>query len=97
MNPAALKVNIGDLVENGTLIVRTTARKRDVITGEEDVVPQSVWSDGHWLWTDEVTYYVERHGLRPNAAFVDQLAASPSPPPPLSEQRQAEIRAELGF
>jgi hypothetical protein len=45
---------------------------QDVLNPEAgQVVPTSFRSDGEWIWTDTVTYYLEEHGL----AADEELAA----------------------
>jgi hypothetical protein len=57
---------------SGTLVLHTTARARDVLDPDAgQVVPTSFRTDGEWIWTDTVAYYLEQHGLAPD----DELAA----------------------
>jgi hypothetical protein len=60
---------------SGTLVLNTTARAQDVRDPEAgQVVPGSFRTDGEWIWTDTVAYYLEEHGLAPDeelAAYID--------------------------
>lgn len=60
---------------SGTLVLHTTARTRDVLDpAAGQVVPSSFRTDGEWVWTDTVAYYLEQHGLAPDeelAAHID--------------------------
>jgi hypothetical protein len=60
---------------SGTTVLHTTARTRDVISPEAgQIVPSSFRTDGEWIWTDTVAYYLEQHGLAPDeelAAHID--------------------------
>jgi hypothetical protein len=60
---------------SGTTVLHTTARTQDVINPEAgQIVPASFRTDGEWIWTDTVAYYLEQHGLAPDeelAAHID--------------------------
>jgi hypothetical protein len=60
---------------SGTPVLYTTARTQDIVDpGAGQVVPTSFRTDGTWIWTDTVSYYLERHGLAPDeelAAHID--------------------------
>jgi len=61
---------------SGTLVLHTTARTQDVLDPEAgQVVPGSFRTDGEWIWTDTVAYYLEEHGLAPD----EELAAHRCP------------------
>jgi hypothetical protein len=49
------------------------------------VVPVSFRCDGRWIWTDTVTYYLDKHGIAPDPDLqAHVLAAAGGPPPRLS-------------
>lgn len=60
---------------SGTTVLHTTARTQDVLSPEAgQVVPTSFRTDGEWIWTDTVAYYLEEHGMAPDeelAAYID--------------------------
>jgi hypothetical protein len=60
---------------SGSPVLHTTARTRDVLDpAAGQVVPSSFRTDGEWIWTDTVAYYLEQHGLAPDeelAAHID--------------------------
>jgi len=60
---------------SGALVLHTTARTRDVLSpAAGQVVPTSFRTDGEWIWTDTVAYYLEQHGMAPDeelAAHID--------------------------
>ncbi len=60
---------------SGTTVLHTTARSRDVLDPKAgQVVPASFRTDGEWIWTDTVAYYLEQHGIAPDeelAAHID--------------------------
>jgi hypothetical protein len=60
---------------SGSLVLHTTGRTRDVLSpAAGQVVPASFRTDGEWIWTDTVAYYLEQHGMAPDeelAAHID--------------------------
>lgn len=60
---------------SGTVVLHTTARTQDVLNPDAgQVVPTSFRTDGQWIWTDTVAYYLEQHSLAPDeelAAHID--------------------------
>jgi hypothetical protein len=46
-----------------------------------DVVPMSFRTDGVWVWTDTVTYYLEEHDLAPDPDLLDHIRRADGPPP----------------
>jgi hypothetical protein len=60
---------------SGALVLHTTARTRDVLSpAAGQVVPTSFRTDGEWIWTDTVAYYLQQHGMAPDeelAAHID--------------------------
>ena len=49
-----------------------------------DAVPVSFRSDGRWIWTDTVAYYLERHDLAPDPGLLEHVLAATEPPPRLT-------------
>jgi hypothetical protein len=63
-------------LHSGTLALHTTARARDVLDPDAgQVVPTSFRTDGEWIWTDTVAYYLERHGLAPENELAAHIEA----------------------
>ncbi|MGW4791870.1 hypothetical protein ACWEPC_05560 [Nonomuraea sp. NPDC004297] len=60
------------------------------------VVPLSFRTDGTWVWTDSVTYYLEEHGIRPDeelcAHIVAQSYRCPAVDQAVAEQIVRELR-----
>jgi hypothetical protein len=55
---------------------------RDVVTPERGaVVPMDVRTDGRWIWSDAITYYLERYGLAPDAELVAHIERLDFVPP----------------
>jgi hypothetical protein len=76
---------IDDLDERGKLlgylrsghpVLTTTATMTDIVDPQAgDVVPTSFRTDGEWIWTDTVQYYLDHHGLAPDAYLTAHIAA----------------------
>ena len=63
-------------LSTGTVILHTTARMQDVLDPDGgEVVPTSFRTDGEWIWTDTVTYYLEHYGLAPDAELIEHIDA----------------------
>ncbi|CAO5186934.1 conserved hypothetical protein [Frankia sp. AiPs1] len=58
----------------GRLLLSTSARSEDVTDpGRGKVVPMSIRTDGSWIWNDALAYYLEAHGIGPQAAFLTHI------------------------
>jgi hypothetical protein len=76
---------IGDLAERERLavylrggypVLMTTMRMNDVVDPAAGAaVPGSFRTDGEWIWTDTVEYYLSRHGLAPDAQLTAHIEA----------------------
>jgi hypothetical protein len=63
-------------LNGGTVLLATTERMADVLDPSLGAaVPMSYRTDGTWIWTDTVTYYVTNYGLRPDPELVDHIRA----------------------
>jgi hypothetical protein len=61
---------------SGTPVLYTTARTQDIVNPEAgQVVPTSFRTDGTWMWTDTVAYYLEQHGLAPDEELAAHIEA----------------------
>lgn len=56
------------------------------------IVPLSTLTDGTWIWSAGLRYYVERHGIAPEAEFLAHMAAHEYVAP---EPDEASWRAAL--
>jgi hypothetical protein len=65
-----------DYLESGTELLVTTATMDDVVDPERGaVVPTSFRTDGTWVWTDTVTYYLHQHNLAPDPELLEHIRA----------------------
>jgi hypothetical protein len=64
-------------LRSGTIVLRSFALDPDVVEpGRGAVVPGSFRTDGSWLWSDALLYYVETHGVAPPADLAEHIAAA---------------------
>jgi hypothetical protein len=67
-------------------VLTSSATMADILDPEHpSVVPLTFRTDGHWIWTDTVSYYLERYSLAPEAGLREHLRTSGPVPPPVSE------------
>lgn len=79
-----------EYLANGLPLLTTTATMADVLDpAAGDVVPLSFRTDGVWIWTDTVTWYLQRHGLAPELDLLAHVRTQLIENPSLSD--------ELGF
>jgi hypothetical protein len=63
-------------LRGGAMVMATTARMADVLDPEQgEVVPMTFRTDGTWIWTDTVVYYLDRHSLAPDTRLVAHIEA----------------------
>jgi hypothetical protein len=84
-DPEELRALVAYL-DGGTPVLLTPSLLDDVVDpGRTAVVPVNFRTDGTWIWTDTVTYYLEHHGLAPEPDLLGHLrergpSAAPVPP-----------------
>jgi hypothetical protein len=65
-----------DYLRAGYPVLTTTATMADILDPRAgDVVPTTFRTDGEWIWTDTVQYYLDRHGLAPDARLTEHIGA----------------------
>jgi hypothetical protein len=63
-------------LQGGVPVLSTTARLDDVWDpAAGPVVPASFRTDGQWIWTDTVEYYLRRYGVAPDARLTARIDA----------------------
>jgi hypothetical protein len=63
-------------LRGGHPVLTTTATMTDILDPQAgDVVPATYRTDGEWIWTDTVQYYLEHHGLAPDARLTAHIGA----------------------
>lgn len=80
-----LKGRILGFLAGGGLVMRAPALREDRLDpSRRAVVPLGYLSDGEWIWPLELSYYLERYDILPDADFIahmrarDFIAAEPS-------------------
>jgi hypothetical protein len=68
--------DILDYLREGTELLVTSGTLDDVVEPERgSVVPMNFRTDGVWVWTDTVTYYLEEHHLAPDPDLLEHIRA----------------------
>src|SRR5215472_5009034 len=63
-------------LNSGLAFLRAAGRTVDLLDpANGEVVPLIYLTDGTWIWSGEEIYYLERHGLLPQADFLAHMAA----------------------
>jgi hypothetical protein len=66
---------VGEYLEAGAVVMHTTALGVDVLKDDEKIVPLTIRTDGEYVWTGPVTYYVQTYGVAPDAEFLAHVRA----------------------
>ncbi|MCM4078057.1 hypothetical protein [Paractinoplanes hotanensis] len=70
----AERERVGRYLEAGRPVLTTTQRMADVVEPARGaVVPMSYRTDGRWVWTDTVAYYLRTHGLAPDPELLAHI------------------------
>ncbi|NLU79854.1 hypothetical protein HCA58_15970 [Micromonospora sp. HNM0581] len=68
-------------LDAGRPVLTTTQRMEDIVDRDRGaVVPMSFRTDGSWVWTDTVSYYLREHGLAPDRGLLHQARGTGAPP-----------------
>jgi hypothetical protein len=69
---------VADLLAGGTLVLSTTALLDDILDpARQRRVPMNFRTDGAWVWSDAIGYYVREHGIAPVAPLLEHLRSGP--------------------
>ncbi|MCM4083464.1 hypothetical protein [Paractinoplanes hotanensis] len=69
-------------LSGSTPLLITAARSPDVVNpAAGDVVPAGFFTDGRWIWTEAVGYYLDVHGLAPDPGLLAAIRAADHQPP----------------
>lgn len=98
---AAERERIAAYLRGAPLILVTTALAQDQLDpGRGKVVGASYRTDGGWVWSDALTYYVRVHGLAPEAELLDWIRAHdyvcPSPDDAAQDDALRGLYASFG-
>ncbi|GAA2565610.1 hypothetical protein GCM10010435_43010 [Winogradskya consettensis] len=69
-------------LDAGTVLLATTAQEPDIFDdGAGPVVPASFRTDGTWIWTDAVPYYLRTYALSPDEDLLAHIRSLSYRPP----------------
>jgi hypothetical protein len=89
---------LSDYLKAGRPVFSTTARDVDrVDRARGKVVPLSFRTDGTWIWTDTVTYYLENYGLEPDTDLVSHITANGFRCPDVNDATARRALGELSL
>lgn len=72
----AEKARLVQYLEQGQLVLVSPTLADDILEPERGpVVPMNFRTDGTWVWTDALTYYLDAHGIGPDPEFIAHLRA----------------------
>ncbi|MET7461657.1 hypothetical protein [Nonomuraea sp. NPDC005501] len=75
-HPRVVDPRLAAYLRAGTPVLSTTGTDIDRIDPSRgQVVPLSFRTDGTWIWTDTVTYYLEEHQIRPDEELCAHVIA----------------------
>ncbi len=66
---------VSQYLEAGATVLHTHARGIDILANDAPVVPATIRTDGEYVWTGAVTYYVQTYGVAPDEEFLAYLRA----------------------
>ncbi|GID28816.1 hypothetical protein [Paractinoplanes brasiliensis] len=74
---AGERERVAGYLEAGAAVLGTEGRLPDVVEpGRGEVVPMSYRTDGQWLWTESVGYYLRAYGLAPEPDLLAHVLAA---------------------
>ncbi len=83
---AAERARIAGYLDGGTVILSTTARDVDRVEPRRGRrVGMSFRTDGDWVWSDGLAYYVRVHGIAPDEDFYAHVRRHGYACPPAGE------------
>jgi hypothetical protein len=94
LDPATSE-RVGAYLRSGVPLMSTTQKVPDAVTGAPAaVVPISIVTDGEYVWSMAVAYYVEAHHVSPGEEFITHCARNQWAIPELSD---TDVAASLNF
>jgi hypothetical protein len=67
---------VADYLRWGPHVLMTPMLMDDVLDpGRGGVVPMNFRTDGEWIWTDTITYYLDEYGLAPEPGLLAHIRA----------------------
>lgn len=70
------RARLGRFLAAGVVILRVPGGDKDVLEpSREFAVPLSTHTDGTWIWSGGVRYYLLKHGIAPEPEFLAHIRA----------------------
>jgi hypothetical protein len=77
LDDPALRADLLTYLAAGRPVLSTTSRTTDPLDpAAGKVVPLGFLTDGQWIWTEAVGYFLDRHGLEPDPELVAHARAA---------------------
>ncbi|WIX98165.1 hypothetical protein QRX60_29315 [Amycolatopsis mongoliensis] len=90
------RARLVEYLETGTELLVTTGTMADIVDpAQASVVPMNFRTDGTWVWTDTVTYYLRTHHLAPDPELLEHIREVGGPPSPLDTVTLGRAMAAL--
>jgi len=64
------------LLRGGSVVLHAAGPLRDEINGQDGAVPGDLRSDGVWIWSDAVAYYLDNHRIAPDPELMAHIATT---------------------
>jgi hypothetical protein len=85
-----------DYLDSAMPLLSTSTLMQDVFEPQsEPTVPLSFRTDGRWIWTDSISYYLERYSLAPEPELLAHLRSAGAEAPPVSEVARHRVMSFL--
>ncbi len=90
------KARLLEFLDSGEIIMGIRARSHDQINPSRGpVVPMVFVTDGEWVWSKAVNYYLKNHDLLPESRFLGRIAAQDYQCPSVSENEVNRVFEEF--
>jgi len=82
------KLRIRRYLRGGELLLLVTGYVTDMFDPDRGpVVPASTRTDGEWIWSEGLEYYLEQYGVAPEPDFYRSIVAAGYTCPPVTEEQ----------
>ncbi|GHF63809.1 hypothetical protein GCM10018790_47160 [Kitasatospora xanthocidica] len=96
LEPGEEREAVARYLRTGAAVLLTTMLMDDVVEPDRrGVVPMGFRTDGRWIWTDTVTYYLEEYGLAPDPELLAHVRAQGDGP--WAEPEPAVLERAVSF
>ncbi|WP_250280235.1 hypothetical protein [Frankia sp. Cppng1_Ct_nod] len=93
---AAEKERILAFLDAGEWVLAGRSRSHDQLDpGRGPVVPMVFVTDGEWVWSKAVNYYLKNHDLLPESRFLGRIAAQDYHCPTLTQDAILRVSEEF--